>query len=48
MPVLFMSGLPEKNRVLFAGQMGAVGFLPKPLNLKSLLGKVTAILGKPA
>jgi serine/threonine protein kinase len=47
MPVLFMSGLPEKNRVLFAGQMGAVDFLPKPLNLKSLLEKVTAILGKP-
>ena len=47
MPVLFMSGLPEKNRVLFAGQMGAVDFLPKPLNLKSLLEKITAILGKP-
>jgi CheY-like chemotaxis protein len=46
-PVLFMSGLPEKNRVLFAGQMGAADFLPKPLNLKSLLGKITAILGKP-
>jgi serine/threonine protein kinase len=46
-PVLFMSGLPEKNRVLFAGQMGAVDFLPKPLNLKSLLEKITAILGKP-
>jgi serine/threonine protein kinase/ActR/RegA family two-component response regulator len=46
-PVLFISGLPEKNRVLFAGQMGAVDFLPKPLNVKSMLGKVTAILGKP-
>jgi CheY-like chemotaxis protein len=45
-PVLFMSGLPEKNRVLFANQMGA-DFLPKPLNLGSLLEKVTAILGKP-
>jgi CheY-like chemotaxis protein len=46
-PVLFMSGFPEKNRVLFAGQTGAVDFLPKPLDLKSMLGKVTAILGKP-
>jgi FixJ family two-component response regulator len=34
--------------VLFAGQTGAVDFLSKPLDLKSLLGKVTAILGKPA
>jgi len=47
-PVLFMSGFPEKNRVLFAGQTGAVDFLTKPLDLKSMLGKVTAILGKPA
>ena len=47
-PVVFMSGFPEKNRVLFAGQTGAVDFLSKPLDLKSLLGKVTAILGKPA
>lgn len=46
-PVLFMSGLPAKSRVLCANQMGA-DFLPKPLNLKSLLEKVTAILGKPA
>ena len=46
-PVLFMSGFPEKNRVLFAGQTGAVDFLTKPLNLKDLVGKVTAILGKP-
>jgi CheY-like chemotaxis protein/predicted Ser/Thr protein kinase len=46
-PVLFMSGFPEKNRVLFAGQTGAVDFLAKPLDLKSMLGKVTAILGKP-
>ncbi len=47
-PVLFMSGFPEKNRVLFAGQTGAVDFLAKPLDLKSMLGKVVAILGKPA
>jgi CheY-like chemotaxis protein len=47
-PVLFMSGFPEKNRVLFAGETGAVDFLSKPLDLKSLLQKVTAILGKPA
>ncbi len=47
-PVLFMSGFPEKNRVVFAGQTGAVDFLAKPLDLKSLLRKVTAILGKPA
>jgi DNA-binding response OmpR family regulator len=47
-PVLFMSGFPEKNRVIFAGQTGAVDFLAKPLDLKSLLAKVTAILGKPA
>jgi serine/threonine protein kinase len=47
-PVLFMSGFPEKNRVLFAGQTGAVDFLSKPLDLKSLVAKVTAILGKPA
>ena len=47
-PVLFMSGFPEKNRVLFAGQTGAVDFLTKPLDLKSMLRKVTAILGKPA
>lgn len=46
-PVLFMSGFPEKNRVLFAGQTGAVDFLAKPLDLKSMLAKVTAILGKP-
>jgi CheY-like chemotaxis protein len=46
-PVLFMSGFPEKNRVLFGGQTGAVDFLTKPLDLKSMLGKVTAILGKP-
>lgn len=46
-PVLFMSGLPEKNRELVAGRMGAVDFLPKPLNLKSFLERVTAILGKP-
>jgi CheY-like chemotaxis protein len=46
-PVLFMSGFPERNRVLFAGQTGAVDFLTKPLDLKSMLGKVTAILGKP-
>jgi CheY-like chemotaxis protein len=45
-PVLFMSGLPEKNRVLFANQMGA-DFLPKPLNLRCLLGKVNAFFGKP-
>jgi DNA-binding response OmpR family regulator len=44
-PILFMSGLPESNRVLIANQMGA-DFLPKPLNFKCLLGKVTAILGK--
>jgi serine/threonine protein kinase len=44
-PVLFMSGFPEKNRVRFAGQAGAVDFLSKPLNLKSLIGKVNAILG---
>jgi CheY-like chemotaxis protein len=47
-PVLFMSGFPEKNRVLFAGQTGAVDFLSKPLDLKALVGKVVAILGKPA
>jgi CheY-like chemotaxis protein len=47
-PVLFMSGFPEKNRVLFAGQTGAVDFLPKPLDLKALVGKVVAIVGKPA
>jgi CheY-like chemotaxis protein len=47
-PVLFMSGFPEKNRVLFAGQTGAVDFLPKPLDLKALVRKVVAILGKPA
>jgi serine/threonine-protein kinase len=47
-PVLFMSGFPEKNRVLFAGQTGGVDFLAKPLDLESLLRKVTAILGKPA
>ncbi len=46
-PVLFMSGFPEKNRVLFAGQTGAVDFLSKPLDLKVLVGKVVAILGKP-
>jgi CheY-like chemotaxis protein len=47
-PVLFMSGFPEKNRVLFAGQTGAVDFLAKPLDLKALVRKVIAILGKPA
>jgi serine/threonine protein kinase/ActR/RegA family two-component response regulator len=47
-PVFFMSGFPEKNRVLFAGQTGAVEFLSKPLDLKALVGKVIAILGKPA
>ena len=47
-PVLFMSGFPEKNRVLFAGQTGAVDFLSKPLDLKALVRKVVAILGKPA
>jgi len=47
-PVLFMSGFPEKNRVVFAGQTGAVDFLSKPLDLKALVGKVIAILGKPA
>ena len=47
-PVLFMSGFPEKNRVLFAGQTGAVDFLSKPLDLKALVGKVIAILGKPS
>jgi DNA-binding response OmpR family regulator len=47
-PVLFMSGFPEKNRVLFAGQTGAVDFLTKPLDIKSLMAKVTAILGEPA
>ena len=47
-PVLFMSGFPERNRVLFAGQTGAVDFLTKPLDLKAMLGKVTALLGKPA
>jgi CheY-like chemotaxis protein/predicted Ser/Thr protein kinase len=46
-PVLFMSGLTEKNQVLFAGQTGAVDFLAKPLDLESMLKKVTAILGKP-
>jgi CheY-like chemotaxis protein/predicted Ser/Thr protein kinase len=46
-PVLFMSGFPEKNRVLFASQTGAVDFLTKPLDLKSMLGKVTALLGEP-
>jgi serine/threonine-protein kinase len=46
-PVLFMSGFPEKNRVLFAGQTGAVDFLSKPLDMKALVGKVVAILGKP-
>jgi CheY-like chemotaxis protein len=47
-PVFFMSGFPEKNRVVFAGQTGAVEFLSKPLDLKALVGKVIAILGKPA
>ena len=47
-PVLFMSRFPEKNRVLFAGQTGAVDFLTKPLDIKSLMAKVTAILGEPA
>ena len=47
-PVLFISGFPEKNRVLFAGQTGAVDSLSKPLDLKALVAKVTAILGKPA
>ncbi len=46
-PVLFMSGFPERNRILFAGQTGAVDFLTKPFDLKSMLAKVTAILGKP-
>ena len=48
LPILFMSGFPEKNRVLFAGQTGAVDFLPKPLDMKALVGKVLAILTKPA
>lgn len=43
MPGLDGTGLPERNRILLANQMGA-DFLPKPLNLKCLLGKVTAIL----
>jgi CheY-like chemotaxis protein len=47
-PVLFMSGFPEKNRVLFASQTGAVDFLSKPLDMKGLVRKVIAILGKPA
>ena len=47
-PVLFMSGFPEKNRVLFAGQTGAVDFLAKPLDLKALVSRVVGILGKPA
>ncbi|HEX7528199.1 MAG TPA: protein kinase [Thermoanaerobaculia bacterium] len=47
-PVFFMSGFPEKNRVLFAGQTGAVEFLSKPLDLKALVSKVVEILGKPA
>ena len=47
-PVLFMSGFPEKNRVLFAGQTGAIDFLSKPLDLKALVTRVVGILGKPA
>lgn len=47
-PVLFMSGFPEKNRVLFAGQTGALDFLSKPLDMKALVGKVLAALRTPA
>ncbi|MEO8587310.1 MAG: serine/threonine-protein kinase [Acidobacteriota bacterium] len=46
-PVFFMSGFPEKNRVAFAGQAGAIEFLTKPLDMKRLAEKVTAILGNP-
>jgi len=47
-PVVFMSGFPEKNRVAFAAQAGAVVFLAKPLNLKALLETVRTILKTPA
>ena len=43
-PVVFMSGFPEKNRIAFAGQTGAVDFLPKPLNLATLLDSIRRIL----
>ena len=47
-PILFMSTFPEKNRVAFASQTGAIAFLPKPLHLATLLEEVRRILGPPA
>jgi serine/threonine protein kinase len=44
-PVLFMSNFPEKNRVAFASQTGAIAFLPKPLRMATLLSEVRQILG---
>lgn len=43
-PVLFMSTFPEKNRVAFASQTGAIAFMPKPLDLHALLQEVRRIL----
>ncbi len=47
-PVIFMSTFPEKNRVAFASQTGAIAFLPKPLHLATLLSEVRRILKRPA
>jgi len=43
-PILFMSQLPERNRVAFASQTGAVAFMPKPLDLEALVGEMRRIL----
>ena len=43
-PILFMSQLPERNRVTFASQTGAVAFLPKPLDIEALIGEMRRIL----
>ncbi len=43
-PILFMSQLPERNRVAFASQTGAVAFMPKPLDLEALVGEIRRIL----
>lgn len=46
-PVILMSGFPEKNRVAFAGQAGAVAFLAKPLRMAELVEIVRRVLGRP-
>lgn len=43
-PIIFISQFPERNRVAFASQTGAIAFMPKPLDLHALVEEARRIL----